>query len=139
LVDSVIKGSFSVLKSPSVLVGELISEFSSGLIDAVDEGLELGVRLVLHLHLLRVFVESKFEIFSENLLLSLDPWAIDWVRSESFSILSNLLQLGVDSLGLRGGHTDGPHSDALPFLGSGTKRVVFVFELPSVSVLELFS
>jgi hypothetical protein len=139
LVDSGIKGSFLVLESPSVLVTKLISELLFGLTDAISAGLELGVRLVLHLHLLGVFVESKIDILSENLLLILDPWAIDWVRCESSSILGNLLQLGVDGLGLRGGHTDGPHTDALPFFGSGTKRVVLVFELPSVAVLELIS
>ncbi len=73
-------------------------------------------------------------------MLFFKPWAINWVRLESQRIFSNFQHLGVDDLGLRSGHTDGPKSlDTIPLVGSSLKGTVLLLESPSVLVTKLLS
>ena len=100
--------SVVVLKGPASWVVELISKLHlSG-----DVGISLGsedwVGVVLGLHSIHILGESSIDVTVENGLVLLDEWAINWVGGESHGILGNLLELGVNSLGLGGGHTNGP-------------------------------
>ena len=137
MVDSKLKGSIVVLENISVFLTKLISELSGGTFEFIAKSFELWIRLVLLSRSLVFFVEGSLEILHKNLLLLLDPWTIDWVSCEIFSIIGNLQHLVVDGLSLGGGHTDGPESYGIPFVFSSLKGSFIVLESPSVLVLEL--
>ena len=137
MAGSSLKGSVVVFEDPSVLVLELKSESIDGNMEFIASSFELWIGVVLHLSSLFFFAEGSLEVLHKKILLFLDPWTIDWVSIESFSIISKDMHLIIDGLSLGAGHTDLPESYGIPFVGSGLKGTFLVLESPSVLVLEL--
>ena len=107
LLSSILKSSFVVLKSPSLLFIELLSEFLSRVSELIGEMGELWVGEVLILHGHIVFLESSHNLVHKDGLVLLDEWTIATVL-EGDGVLGDSHELLVHDGGLVSGHSHGP-------------------------------